>query len=264
VTTKILVIDDSNTQLLAVQRTLTENGFRVTTAVVNSVAEVLDLARIVSEEEPDLILVDVDLGLDNFDGSRLAHSLVRLKHAAGKTLDVILHSALDPAHLDKLAEKSGADAYLVKGRVKHLALRIRTLLTGLSSAARVEWSDAMSTGIDVLDEQHKVVIETLNNLGGAIAEGKARSRLRSTVVRLLDYVDDHFDEAEEELWRHDGPAARDSREGHRRFIADLKLFEDRLRREGTHNALAEDIYNHLNLWLVNHILRTLVRLRDRL
>lgn len=261
-TKKILLIDDSPTQLLAFRRAVQESGLEVVTALVSSVAEVLNLARIVSDEQPDVGLVDVDLGIESFDGSRLASSFVRLKKTTPKPMAVVLHSGLEPERLDELTRKSGADTYLEKGKMSILPMRLQTLLAlWQEEAGEVEWLEEMSTGVDKLDEKQKEFVEVLNRLIFPVRDGRGQEPLAS----VLDWLDRHtlhyFADEEAFMTSYDCPAARVNALDHRRFEAQVSLLQERLRREGASQELAEELLDQLSLWLINHVQRVDVRLR---
>ena len=127
----LLIIDDSPTELLAARRSLESEGFQVFTCLIRSFSEVLHLSELVLAVVPDVILMDVDLGLSCYDGVKLVRTVRRLSTTSRASRDplIILHSSLPPAKLEALKAESGADSYLEKGEPGLLPLRVKTLLT---------------------------------------------------------------------------------------------------------------------------------------
>ncbi|MFH0984337.1 MAG: response regulator [Candidatus Omnitrophota bacterium] len=104
-TQKILLVDDSPLVLAMNKAQLEEAGYEVLTAKDGQ--EGLDLARKVS---PDVILLD--LMLPKLDGYKVCRMLKF--DQAFENIPVIIISAKDSEADRKLAEQSGANAYMAK------------------------------------------------------------------------------------------------------------------------------------------------------
>jgi hemerythrin len=71
----------------------------------------------------------------------------------------------------------------------------------------LQWDDALSTGDETLDNQHKYLVETLNNLGEAINKGHSADALARILGRLRFYAGWHFGREEECFETYHCPAA---------------------------------------------------------
>ncbi len=113
----VLVVEDDETLLASVRRTLAYEGYRVRTARTGS--DALQAAR---EEPPDLVVLDV--GLPGLDGLEVARRL-----RAGGGIPVLMLSARDSV-ADRVAGlESGADDYLIKPfAIEELLARVRARL----------------------------------------------------------------------------------------------------------------------------------------
>ncbi|MFH0965147.1 MAG: response regulator [Planctomycetota bacterium] len=102
---KVLVTEDSQSQLAIIQRYLQSSGMEVVQASRGE--EVLD---IVQREKPDAVVLDVMLpGISGFEVCR------RLKgDAKTRNLPVVFLSALDKSRAADKARAAGADEYLWK------------------------------------------------------------------------------------------------------------------------------------------------------
>src|SRR5690242_14394389 len=70
-----------------------------------------------------------------------------------------------------------------------------------------EWSDSMLTGVDEIDQQHRVLVNTLNDFAAKLA-GNSDDRLFEQVTRdLLAYAIYHFETEEELIKRYGYDAA---------------------------------------------------------
>lgn len=128
---KILVVDDSPIELLGMRDALLRANFQVVTCHIKQFSEVFKLSEVVVTEQPDLILMDVNLGLSAYDGTRLAKAVIKLREPGEPKPYVALHSSLGGDELQRLREECGADAFLEKGNLQQLPARIKTLLLRL-------------------------------------------------------------------------------------------------------------------------------------
>jgi methyl-accepting chemotaxis protein len=122
-----------------------------------------------------------------------------------------------------------------------------------ASPARFTWSSDLETGNDLIDSQHKQLIEALGNLTDACAGGKGRSLLSETMDFLESYTAKHFGD-EETLQKQseypDYPNHKKLHDGFKRVVADIGR---QLKAEGPTIALVGKVNANIGGWLVNHI-----------
>ncbi len=125
------------------------------------------------------------------------------------------------------------------------------------------WNDSYATGVQEIDEQHMILVHTLNEASVSLAKDASMEQLEKITQDLLAYALYHFD-TEEELMQEYGygdGAPDDSAqhlEQHRSFSSKVVAVRDGLK-SGAPIAPA-DLLGFLNQWLVNHILNTDKRL----
>jgi CheY-like chemotaxis protein len=110
---RALIVDD-NAEFLAAARTLLQREGISVVAVASTSAGTL---RLVEEHDPDVVLVDINLGDEN--GFDLAE---RLSPAAGRRWPVILISADAEADLEDLIDASVAIGFVSKSRLSANAI----------------------------------------------------------------------------------------------------------------------------------------------
>jgi len=121
------------------------------------------------------------------------------------------------------------------------------------------WNDSFLTGIDRIDEQHKVLVNTLNEANARLAGNVTRELLEQITRDLLSYAIYHF-ETEETLMQEYGYAglatgdAEKHRQEHRSFSQQVVALREGLR-DGR-LVTREELLSFLNNWLINHILYT--------
>ena len=113
--------------------------------------------------------------------------------------------------------------------------------------ARMEWKDAYSGGNELLDSQHKQLIELVNQLTGEAA-------LPDVLEGLRRYADTHFQTEEGLLEAADYPDL----EEHQKYHAAFRSWLDDViaaRDSGDESAVTRrDIHHYLCVWLANHLL----------
>jgi hemerythrin len=79
------------------------------------------------------------------------------------------------------------------------------------------WTEAYSVNIAVLDQQHKQLIETVNELDQALRKGEGKAALDSVLDKLVEYALVHFAAEESLMQEHDFPGFFTHRAQHEEF-----------------------------------------------
>ncbi|MCJ1886095.1 bacteriohemerythrin [Pseudomonas sp. LA21] len=115
--------------------------------------------------------------------------------------------------------------------------------------AYLVWQDDLDTGIQVIDTQHKRIVEMINQLHDAQAQHD-RALLGSVIEELVDYTLSHF-AFEETLLEDSGYLfTRAHKKVHELFIK--RVSDYRMRFESGEDV-ADELKGLLGRWLFNHI-----------
>jgi len=115
--------------------------------------------------------------------------------------------------------------------------------------AYLHWSSDLNTGIDVIDKQHKRIIDYLNELNDANETGD-KSATNHVLNELVDYTLTHF-AFEEELQEKAGyPFIKAHKRVHEIFTKRVGEFQ---KRAASGEDVAPELLSMLKIWLVNHI-----------
>jgi len=123
----------------------------------------------------------------------------------------------------------------------------------------IEWNDSFATGVVEIDEQHRILVNTLNEANAKLADNVNIDFVEQITQDLLSYALYHF-ETEEQLMQKNGyiddSAADADRhlQQHRSFSGKVVAVRDNLR--AGIPISREDLITFLNGWLINHILNT--------
>jgi hemerythrin len=116
----------------------------------------------------------------------------------------------------------------------------------------ITWTEKMSVGVEVLDADHKRLIDLLNDLHDGIAAGHGTERLERVLDGLVDYVATHFAREEELFAKTVYPGAAEHIQEHRALTKLVKDVQARYN-QGKFEALSLNIMNFLKDWLIEHI-----------
>ncbi len=115
----------------------------------------------------------------------------------------------------------------------------------------VQWSDNLSTGVPVIDEQHKLLLSYINKLHRGITMGESSELLLEILDALAGYAFTHFNTEEIFFAYVNYPAAKEHIEVHQRFRDKVLLFRESVL-EGK-AGVDLDLLDFLKTWLVEHI-----------
>lgn len=117
--------------------------------------------------------------------------------------------------------------------------------------AFMTWTDNLSVGVESLDKQHKVLVESLNNLHAAMMKGQARAITGELLHTLVNYTREHFAAEEVKMQSTNYPASSAHRVKHRELTKQVEEFVKRY--ESGDIALTVQLLNFLSDWLTTHI-----------
>lgn len=117
---------------------------------------------------------------------------------------------------------------------------------------KLVWSATLDTGIGVIDRQHRRIVDCINQLHEAHANGYQKEHIGNVIAELMDYTLSHFtfEEAMQEEAKY--PFCKAHKKVHETFINRVKGYQERFN-------LGEDVSRELHVlmvtWLFNHITR---------
>ena len=124
----------------------------------------------------------------------------------------------------------------------------------MSESMKVEWSEALSTGNRAIDNQHKYLIDIINDVADIVESNGTAKELKKVLNLLQYYTEWHFCNEEECMHRLKCPTAAKNKNAHAQFIETFLAFRAEIDK-GESDALdvATRMYKTLTSWLVQHI-----------
>jgi hemerythrin len=115
--------------------------------------------------------------------------------------------------------------------------------------AYIQWSKELDTGINVIDNQHRRIVEYINELDAANRTGNL-AETNHVLDELVDYTVTHF-AFEEDLQESAGyPFLKAHRRVHEIFTKRVVQFQERAK---AGENVAPELLSMLKVWLINHI-----------
>jgi hemerythrin len=116
-----------------------------------------------------------------------------------------------------------------------------------------EWPGDLEIGYPAIDDQHKLLIESLNDLLWTCQHGGHRDELKKTVNFLVSYTEKHFTD-EQELHRKYNYPDRERHKGlHESFKLVVSDLAERLVEDGPSIGLVAEVKSAIGDWLISHI-----------
>lgn len=111
------------------------------------------------------------------------------------------------------------------------------------------WLSEYNTGIEVIDDQHRRILEYINIIEH-VKHSHDRNEMRQVLADIIDYTQSHFafEESlqEEANYKYRIPHKR----VHDLFINKIELYRERFEMG---NMVEDELYEVLSKWLINHI-----------
>jgi len=115
----------------------------------------------------------------------------------------------------------------------------------------ITWDDSFSVGIDAIDEEHKVIVDIVNRLNNAMAEGKGTEAMETIFKELKTYVVKHFENEERLFDAHGYPQTREHKKLHAELIEKATQLEKDFKSGKI--TISSEVMRFLKDWLTSHI-----------
>lgn len=124
----------------------------------------------------------------------------------------------------------------------------------------ITWSNAYETGIQSIDEQHKMLFRMTGEFHAAL-ETEGEAAFEKCLTGLENYARAHFRLEEGCMARYRCPVAEQNRQAHDRFTQILADMRERYSMIGFDRRDTQELIHLLEEWLADHIGRVDVQLK---
>ena len=117
--------------------------------------------------------------------------------------------------------------------------------------AIMSWDDKYSVNVREIDEQHKKIVQMVNELHDAMSVGKGKEALAKVLQSLIDYAGSHFATEEKYMTRFKFPGYPEHKGEHDAFVKRVLEFQDGF--NSGKLAMSMEVMQFLKDWLLSHI-----------
>jgi hemerythrin-like metal-binding protein len=119
--------------------------------------------------------------------------------------------------------------------------------------AYFEWNDQLTTGIAIIDEQHRKLVGLVNELHEAMRNRKAKDVVDHVLKELGDYTVYHFSVEEKAFEKFGYPQRAEHKKNHAELIGQLGVLTQKQARGEL--AISIDVLDFLTKWVKDHIMK---------
>jgi hemerythrin-like metal-binding protein len=116
----------------------------------------------------------------------------------------------------------------------------------------IVWNPEFSVNIQVVDDQHKALVDTINTLYDAMSEGRGGTVLSQIFNNLAEYTTVHFATEEDIMIRFSYPDYEEHASAHSICAAKVSDFKQRF--DKGEISMSIELVTFLVNWLHNHLL----------
>lgn len=169
--------------------------------------------------------------------NRTFETATNMEQTSKELFDILSHftarsnqSSLSTQPQDRLSQKDGNEIHLI------------------------EWKKSFNIGVDVVDAQHRKLVELLNNIHTTMQQGHGEESIEGTLRELVDYTHYHFGDEERLMAGKNYPQLESHQALHRKLIEDLGRFMGEYQHDRSHFSETRMI-SFMREWLIQHILK---------
>lgn len=126
--------------------------------------------------------------------------------------------------------------------------------------AFINWSDNLSTGVTLFDNDHKKLVALANELHESITVGAQQTALEPILNELVKYTVFHFGHEEGMMIQYAYPAYAKHKKEHDALVEKVQDYYNQVREGKTTISLS--LIGFLKDWLVNHIMGSDMEYRE--
>ncbi len=120
--------------------------------------------------------------------------------------------------------------------------------------APIVWTDDLSVGIKVYDDEHKQLVYFINRLDNALQIRSTQKTMEDILSGLVNYTRIHFRHEEEAMLKFEYPDYVKHKKEHDNLTSKVSEFDERLK--SGKSVFSLELMNFLSNWLINHIQKT--------
>jgi hemerythrin-like metal-binding protein len=223
-------------KMVKTSSTLVSEGMEVTQECQNALTEILDASNNVSTMVADIA-----------SGSQESAKGVTEITKAIRGIDTSSQMTSTAA---EVCQKSAGELSVEVDRLRGVAGDLSFIVRGRPFVSTFEWKDDYLLHVDHMDGEHKILVDRINDLAGAL-EGGDQTEMRRKYKALADYTAEHFAHEEVYLDEIQYPDIEEHKKLHHTLLSKVADYGRQVDNGSVDTGL---LMTFLNDWLLKHIL----------
>ncbi len=117
----------------------------------------------------------------------------------------------------------------------------------------LSWGSLFETKITEIDNQHKRLVDLLNQVHDAVRNNKGEEIMNKALSDLVNYTKSHFATEERLMSQHGYPDYNNHKKEHEALGEKVQEFQQRYAKSSKDPLLVQELSIFLKGWLTNHI-----------
>lgn len=113
------------------------------------------------------------------------------------------------------------------------------------------WSHECIVGVQAMDDQHGILMDTLNELRAMLLRGTSRRDVSLQLERLIEFTQMHFQSEEQLLLQQGFPGAEEHRKAHQHLLTRLYTALEQVNRDEP--IRLSSLLEFLPAWYLEHV-----------
>jgi len=118
----------------------------------------------------------------------------------------------------------------------------------------IKWEQKYSVDVGMFNDQHKKLIDIINDLFDSMKIGKSNEKLGEIFTSLIDYTKYHFKDEEDMMKKYFYPDYLTHKKEH--DVLTEKVLEYKAKFDNKEILISIELLNFIKEWLMNHIMQT--------
>ncbi len=219
----------------------------IAAAVEEQTTATAEIAENVVQASAGITEVNQNVAQSSAFSGEIASDIAEVNRIADTLADSSAHVSTNAGDLTGLAD----DLKAMIGEFKVDRSDAAESTTKTEGADLITWDRGFQFGLEAIDQQHRHLVDLVNQLHGAMRRRAGKTVLATTLEELAHYTVQHF-ETEEQLMEASGYADLD---GHRNLHAKLvdQVLDFQKRFDSGDATVSMDLMTFLRDWLLDHI-----------
>ena len=241
-------------QITDVINSVNEIVSTIATAVEEQSATTADIAANVTEAAHGIAEVSENVAQSSAVSGEIARDIAEVSDLANNSRKCSVRVEVSSQLLTTVVEELQQETARFDLGNSAAAARVAQASKRVGADSILEWNDSLLVNIKQIDQQHKKLVQYLNDLYRAMQKKQSQQAIGAILDNLITYTTSHF-QTEEKLFDQYGyPETDEHKKMHRELATKVVDFQQQF--QSGASGLDMQLIEFLKDWLIEHIMKT--------